>query len=123
MVPVPEHQIGASISIVVDLMDTTLRPGIVSISIGSADSLHLGRSADFHFLGERAAAHLDEHPEALGVWHHQIVAPINVQIPSDVYMRNFTAARGLEVRGNHHQWVFRCRVGIEPVQATLLVHD
>ena len=114
---VPEHQVAATISVVVDLVDTALRPRVVSISVGSEDPLHLGGGTDLHFLSECTVAHLDKYPEAIGVGHYQVVVTIAVHVVSDIYMGNFAAARRLEVASNRYQHVFRCRLGVKPVQA------
>ena len=67
--------------------------------------------------------HLDEDREAIDVRHDQVVSFVGVQVPSDVYMRDFVTARRVEVGSNPQQRAFRCRFGIEPVQAASLVHD
>ncbi len=121
VVLVPEHQIASTILVVVDLVDTALAPGVVSIAVGSQDPTHVGGGADLHWMGERAALHLDEHPEAVDVRHHQVVAVVAVHVPSDVYMGDFASARRVEVGSNRHQRAFRRRFGIEPVQAVALV--
>ena len=67
VVLVPRHQVAAAIVVVVYLVDTALTPGVVSISVGSVDSTHIGGGTDRHGSGERTIAHLDEHPEAIDV--------------------------------------------------------
>jgi len=100
VVLLPEQQVAKTISVVVHLVDTALRPRVVSISVGSVDPTHIGGRADLHWIGERAVAHLDERPEAIDVWHYQIVALIAIHIPSNIYMGDFAAARWIEV-GSH----------------------
>ena len=117
----PEHQVGAFILIVVHFVDTTLSPRIVSISVCSEDPFHLSGWTDLHFFGERAVAHLDEHPKAIKVRYYKVVATIIVHVLSDVYVGDFAAARRLEVGSNCHQRVFRCRLRVKPVQAIPLV--
>lgn len=61
--------IGMNKQPVVHLVNSALRPGIVSISVGSIDPSHVGGGTDLYSIGERAVAHLDEHPKAIDVRH------------------------------------------------------
>ena len=65
VVPVPEHKVGATISVIVDFIDTALRPRVIPISVGSEDSFHFSGRTEFHWISERAVAHLDEHRESI----------------------------------------------------------
>ncbi len=142
VVLVPEHQVAATILVVVHLVDTALTPGVVSISVGSVDPAQIGGRTDLHRIGERAVAHLDEHPEAIDVRHDQVVAAVAVHVPGHVHMRDLlatwamdrladevdldddaVAARRVEAGIDRHQLPFGRRFGIEPVQAAALVGD
>ena len=99
---VPKYQVVATVLVVIDLVDTALRPRIVSISVGAVDATHIRGRANHHRIGERAVAHLDKHPEAIDVRHDQVVAIVVVHITGDVYVADFALARRIEVRGNRH---------------------
>ena len=98
VVLVPEHQVAASVQVVVHLVDAAaLVPGTVPVAIAAVDPLRPARGADGHRIGERPAAPLDEHMEGVVLRHDQLVAVVAVQVARDVHMDNLTPPRRFEV--------------------------
>ena len=103
VVAVPEREVPSAVAVVVDGMDTALRPGVVAVSVGPADPAHVRRRTDAHGVGEGAVAGLDEHLESGGVRHDQIVAAVPVHVSRDVDVGDFSGPRRLKVGRHRHE--------------------
>ena len=112
---VPESQVGASILIVVHLVDATLRPRLMPIPINCIEAILFGGGAEFHRFSERAVLHLNEYPESIKGWHYQIIQAVPVHVMSDVNMRERASGRRFN-RRDFRQRVFCRRLGLKPIQ-------
>ena len=124
VVPIPEHEIGPPVQVVVHLVDAaTLLPGPVLVAVGAVDTIEPGRWSDRHRVGESPAGHLDEDPEAVAIHQHEVVAAVAVQVARDVHMEDFAPVGLVEVGRHPDHVALRRRLRIEPGQPVGAIGD
>ncbi|MCE2426007.1 MAG: hypothetical protein J4F45_13075 [Pseudomonadales bacterium] len=127
VVPVPEHEIRTAVAVVVHPVDATEIPGQrhrrdahfaigLGVAVGPLVEERLG-GTELHRFDERTVLRLRGHPEAVGVGHHEVVAPVPVQVSGDVQARKSAFLPGIVGDRHRDQPLLAAAVDIETAEA------
>ena len=123
VVVVPEREVLTTVAVEVQPMDPAQIPrrvlrGDSHLAVGQLVSVRPRvekrfRNTDLHRVGKRTIARLKGDPEAVRVGQTEVVAPVAVQVPHHVEVRNPGGLGCVEVGGRVDENLLRPRVQVE----------